>query len=139
MNREAIYLALFAMIQNITGIQNTAREFIKWSDLQPEQLPFLLLVEGKEVADVNGRGIPARWTFKPELLCYVADQEGKAPGELINPLLDAIQNAFSPAILPVTLGGLVDRVLIKGTVDKGQDKLGQLNWFMVPFEIVVPA
>jgi hypothetical protein len=142
MNREAIYQALFALAQTAVGIDSahSARQFITWDDLQPEQMPYLMQVEPNEVAEVNGRGIPIKWCFHPEILVYVGKQDGKAPGELINPLIDSIETAIGdPLLAPQTLGGLVSQVRIKGTVEKGQNKLGTINWFLVPLEIVVPA
>jgi hypothetical protein len=58
----------------------------------------------------------------------------------MNPLIDAMEAAMgNPLLAPQSLGGLVSQVRIKGIVEKGQDRLGARGWFVVPFEIVIPA
>jgi hypothetical protein len=139
--REDIYNALLNLLKGLTGIQNTARQFITWDQLQPEELPYLMQIENKEIAEVNGRGIPVKWCLNVEALVVVQSAKGESPYPIINPLIDVIEKAIfkDPNFGPETLGGMVSQVRIKGTVEKGQDKLGTRGWFIVPIEIVLPA
>lgn len=139
--REDVYNALFALLKSLTGIQNAARQFIPWDQLQPEELPYLMQVETKEMAEVNGRGIPARWCLYVEALVVISSEKGNSPYPVMNPLIDIIEGVFfkDPNFGAETLGGKVSQVRIKGAVEKGQDKLGTKGWFIVPLEVVIPA
>jgi hypothetical protein len=139
--REDIYNALFGLLKDLTGIQNAARRFITWDQLQPEELPYLMQIETRELAEVNGRGIPVRWCLTVEALVVVESTKGDSPYPIINPLIDVIEKALfkDPNLGAETLGGKVSQVRIKGAVEKGQDKLGTKGWFIVPLEVVLPA
>ena len=142
--RESVYQALLVFFTNLTGITNTARKFVPWNKLQPEQMPFLMQIEKRETAFSPGRGIPNKWTLEVELLVYlpsVADTDNQNIYQNINPLLDTIESALGDpgATAPQTLGGLVSQVHIQGAVEKGQDALGAVAWFLVPIKIVLPA
>src|SRR5580765_4499961 len=123
--REDIYNALFGLLKDLTGIQNAARRFITWDQLQPEELPYLMQIETRELAEVNGRGIPVKWCLSVEALVIVESTKGDSPYPIINPLIDVIEKTFfkDPNLGAETLGGKVSQVRIKGAVEKGQDKL----------------
>jgi hypothetical protein len=143
-SRESIYTALLALFTSVTGITNVSRKFVPWSKLQPEQMPYLMQIEKKENAFSPGRGIPNKWTLTVDVLVYlpsVADTDTQNIYQNMNPLLDAIEASFGDPTVnpPQTLGGLVSQARIQGAVEKGTDALGNVAWFIVPIEIIVPS
>jgi hypothetical protein len=117
-DREAIYSALVDLIREaMPGTRITRREYP--IDQCPEY-PCIMVLEGDETVQHQGRGIPPTWTLNATVM-YVARANGTeedAPGAPLHDFLDAFEAGLSPARGPQTLGGLCDWCYISGEIAK---------------------
>lgn len=103
-------------------------------------MPALFQVQVDETASVI-TGLPTRWTFSLELYVYVdvGDDESIPPAEVMNPILDAITDAFEPSPVSArqTLGGLVHYARISGQIRTGDGASQSQAIAIIPVEIMV--
>jgi hypothetical protein len=152
--RESIYAAVFAKFSALSwtpGIANTPGAFVQvsrrlrhWSDVPVEQMPALFQVQTKEMTKQQ-RGLPTQWTLGIELYLYVGTNtqmdDTVTPSLLLNPILDAVDNALRPdnqALGTCTLGGLVSHAWIAGAIETSEGNLGSIEAAIVPIEMLVP-
>jgi len=136
MNREAIYSALFTKLQGSANYVTTSRRLLHWNDVQASQQPALFMAQRTEVATTD-RGIPTRWTMTVDVYVYARTDGGLAPGPIINPLLDAIENALAPNAVEnaQTLGGLVSWCRIEGAIETDEGTLGDQLVAIIPITL----
>jgi hypothetical protein len=122
----------------------SSRRLRHWDDVPPSEQPALFMVENLEnVKQV--KGIPPTWTFHPHLFVYdnVQSDPDAIPGQRLNILLDAIDNALAPVGGSggyQTLGGLVSHCWISGPIDiyEGYKAMLDQSVAIVPIEIKIP-
>jgi hypothetical protein len=145
-SRAAIFDALAARFWPSGTFQFFARRPVLWDNIQPSQMPALLLLSGDQRCEIGPPGSVAKWTLEAQLVVLaVSDPEAADP---LDPLLDVIEVAMAAAAgdrMPLgasgnTLGGLVSSCLIAGPVEKFVDS-EQISQSVatVPIEIVVAA
>ncbi len=138
-NREPIYAALFAKFAAIPGIKTRSRRLKHWTDVPPSNQPALFQTQITETADKRP-GIPTKWTLRAEIYVYVnAGKDPHAiPATAINAVLDAVEAALQPEPCEEeqTLGGLVQRCWISGTIETDEGALGEQSVAIVPIEIL---
>ena len=148
MNREQIEVGTFAFFSVLAAsdgsklFKTAVRKVKHWEDVQPDDQPALLMRHTKERAEFR-KGLPTRWWFTYELFIYVSTDAqmnpDALPSQLINPLLDAIDNALKPDDLDghtATLGGLVSHCAINGDVLIFEGHLGNEAVVIVPIEVL---
>lgn len=139
MTREPIYAALFAKLQAIPGIITCSRRLAHWSDCPDDMQPAIYMAQAGEQVETQVKGMPYKWTLSVKVWVYVRVTDNAAPGPVINPILDAIETAFtsSPASGKQTLGGLCDEVIINGQIDTYEGTLGSQEVALVPLVVLV--
>ncbi len=80
------------------------------------------------------------WGLQVDLYIYCSNggNDNLSPGEVLNPLLDAIEVALAPDNIVTrkcTLGGLVQHCWIEGTVETFEGTLGDREVAIVPIII----
>jgi len=146
MNRETIYAAAFAKFSGASGFVTKSRLLHHWSEVQPEEQPAFYQVQISE-ENQQLKGIPPRWVLRMKLFVYVhpATQtlsDEVTPSQSLNPLLDALEAALTaddPQTNACTLGGLVSRIWIDGTIETSEGVLGDQEVAIIPVSIVVPS
>lgn len=139
MNREAIYSALFALMATVPGLTTASRKLKHWSDVPPARRPALFQTQGREtVMATAANGLPARWLLEATLYLYVSGTGMTSPGEVLNPILDAIAARLEPdpAGGPQTLGGLVHYARIEGAIETAEGTLGDDEVALIPVRIL---
>lgn len=150
--REQIYSTVFAKFSGLTFLSGTdttfaltSRKLQHWEDVEVESFPALFQIQTQESVQ-QVRGLPPKWTLGLSLYIYVrtmAQQDDSViPTQLLNPILDAVDNALRPDNLPVgtcTLGGLVSHAWISGPIETSEGLLGDIEVAIIPIEIVVPS
>lgn len=141
--REQIYSALFNLVVTAVGslVVTTSRRPDIFSSLSPQMQPALFMEQIHQNPLRKGIGLPYYWELDVNFIIYCyAPNDGIAPDTLLNPILDAIENAIPPATRTgisqaQTLGGLVSEVRL---LEKGGEASGSLvnqAWAFVPVRI----
>lgn len=152
LGREAIYSSVFAFWQGLTlpsqgvpvpAFKTATRQLKTWDDVAAEDSPALLMQQREELSQIK-RGFPSKWTLKVVLFVYVRtnaqSDSTQIPAQILNPLLDAIEDALvvdDPTTGCCTLGGLVSSCSIEGAIQIFQGNLGDQEVATVPISIVV--
>lgn len=144
MNLEAIYVALWSQISaNLpASVITKARRWQHYDDVPQAAQPAVFLWEGPiEVQRV--RGMPAIYAIHPELYVYCNNKGDNtiAPGTLLNPIINAVISALEPTGPDdtQTLGGLVDRAYIDGSIEVDGGHLGEQSVAIIPLFVAFPA
>lgn len=138
MNREAIYAALFALVSPVSGFVTVSRTLRHWNDVSPSEQPALFQAQGSQLpGSPPAPGGPRSWALDAKLYLY-ANKDGLSPGEVINPLVDAIAALFDPTAIggPQTLGGRVQWVRIEGAIETDEGNLGSQAVVIIPIKIL---
>ena len=137
-NREAIYSALFTLLQGTGTYVTKSRRLKHWNDVPKDAQPALFMATGNQTAETV-RGQPTRWTLSVDVYVYVRTDGGADPGPIINPLLDAIEAALAPNAIEnaQTLGGLVTWCRIEGAIETDEGTLGDQAVAIIPISILV--
>lgn len=153
MTREPIYAALFTRVAQLESggsplFRTVERRVRHWTDVPKEQMPYLGMTQDSE-SKTQVKRMPSRWVLRCSLYLYVhtgADADlSVVPSQLLNPLLDAVEAALAPTEqdenqeLVNTLGGLAADCKIVGVVETSEGMLGDLEYALIPIEIVVPS
>ena len=142
MNREAIFSTLFELVWDDAVFKNakaTARILRHWSDVPPEERPALFQAQGGQtVMATAANGLPSKWMLAVTLYVYVSTDGVRSPGEILNPILDAITDKLMPNPMgtPQTLGGLVEWARIEGTIETSEGTLGTDEVAIIPVRIL---
>ena len=139
--REPIYAALFGLVAGAAPFVTTARRLRHWSDLTPAEQPALFMRQKQELAKVPTLGAPPIWTLTVELYLYAhASDPYTAPAMVLNPLIDAVEQALAP--LPATglqdlgLKATVQHAYIAGKITTDEGVLRDQAVAIVPVEIL---
>jgi hypothetical protein len=140
--REDIYSALFDILETTAkaaGAKTCSRKLRHWSDVPAAEQPAVFQIQRTE-SSIRRRGVPAKTTLNVDFYIYVntSDDPQLAPTTLLNPILDAIDNAFPSEEPggPVTLDGLVSHVWTTGNIETAEGVLGSQEVAIVPIEII---
>lgn len=140
--REEIMEALFTLLQTTSGIVTFGRRLKLWNNVPAEQQPALFLVEHSEARLNSLRGTPGRLQLLAQIFLYVKTTDMEVIGGTeLNNLIDAIEATLAPADPKVnvqTLGGLVDRCWINGTIIKDPGDIDGQALAIIPINILVP-
>ena len=139
MNREPVYAALFALVQNAAPFVTASRRLRHWSDVAAAEQPALFAIQKSETAEER-RPLPVKWRARVDLYLYAqAPDELTPPATVMNPLLDAVEAALAPdpASHVQSLGGLVQHCWIAGRIETDEGVLGGQAVAIVPIEILV--
>ena len=139
--REPIYAALFARVAGAAGFVTAERRRRHWSDVSPAEQPALFQYQKGEVAAVKALGAPTVWTLRVELHLYAHSSDPhSSPATVLNPLLDAVENALAPnavtGIQDLGLPATVQHAYIAGKVETDEGALGDQAVAIVPVEIL---
>jgi hypothetical protein len=142
MSREAAYSALFELLTSLQtqGLVKTCdRKVRAIDDMNEPELPALFMAVHDQEAEVRDNFPPMR-TWGAYVYLYTSNPDPNTPaGIALNNLLDAVEAALSPGWRDEqTLGGLVDRCRIEGTIEIFEGLLGQRAAAIVPVKMLVP-
>lgn len=122
LNRESIQAAILAkLIAATTWKTAPTRRLKDVSQVPPDMQPTAFLVESqRESGAFKGKGYPQVWMLAPAIVVYArTDDQGTAPGAVVNPLITAIEAALEDstpsAKTPTTLGGLCSHCRVATT------------------------
>lgn len=142
MNREAIYAALFNLVANVPGIVVAERRLRHWNDVRAVEQPYLCVTQGNQTATQGSPviGVNAKWQMEADIYIYVQTTGKQVPGTVLNPILDAIEQALAPPFPDInkcqTLGGLVEHCWIEGTIETDEGTLGDQAVAIIPVHIL---
>ncbi len=139
--REAIYSALWQLGAGSGQFASTNRRLRHWSDVAPIEQPALFMSEKGGLAVVKALGAPIAWTLHADFYIYVHTSDPYiAPGTILNPLLDALEQAIAPSpatgIQNLGLPEMVSHAYIAGKVETDEGILGNQAIAIVPVEIL---
>lgn len=146
--REQIYAALFALLQNSLlapagAFKTVSRRWQDPSQISPADRPALYQVQKDELARTSVIGVPIAWKVGVDLVLYTA---GDAEPNVIqstelNNLLDAVEVAVQSAApgLGQTLGRQVIYCRIDGKVEIVENVQGTMAMAVVPITIEITA
>lgn len=137
--REKLYTALFNTLVAATGVTTASRRLQHWSEITPNLMPALFLVQKTETP-LHRMGLPPRWTLTADVYVYACQSDPtQAPAPLLNGLLDAIETALAPNPITnvQTLGGLCSHCAIAGPLVTDEGTLGDVAVAIIPIEIVL--
>jgi hypothetical protein len=141
MNRENIYVALFALVTTLPStIKESGRRLKHWNDVN--EFPAVFQAQKTEVASKSGRGVPTKWLFTCDLYVYVKATGTDLPSTALNAVLDQITTALAapePIDNRQTLGGLVEDCWIDGPIQTDEGVLGDIAVAIIPIHILVAA
>lgn len=151
-DREAIWAALFALLQGSLGplCQTMGRHHVMPPQLSAEQQPAAFLVQAKESRPPSPSGLPQKLILTgfiilyfqaPEPLLEEVGTETVLGATAANALLKAVDTALMPdnwATGKQTLGGLVTHCWIEGEVDQDTGVFGEQGAAILPIKMLVP-
>lgn len=146
--RETIYKAFWD--KALTAIdrsskwspfKTTNRRLRHWNNVPADEQPAMFMVEHQQVVHQT-KGLPPIWMFHTSLFVYdnCGGDSSAIPGQRMNNLIDAIDDAFAPVRDYQTLGGLVSHCWISGPIDiyEGYEGMMDQSVAIIPFEIKIP-
>lgn len=142
MNREAIYAALFSQLASVRGIVIAERRLRHWDAVPSVEQPYLCVTQGAQtvIQGMPAKGVPAKWYLNADIYIYAQTTGEQMPGTVINPILDAIEDALAPEFPDInkcqTLGGLVEHCWIEGTIETDEGTLGDQAVAIVPVRML---
>jgi hypothetical protein len=153
LNREPIWAAFFALLfpaltQGSGGpFISVSRRARNYTQVTPVEQPALYLIERRETASAKNRGLPTIWHLHGEIYIYARNElnqvaAGSGGGQVLNPLIDAVEGAINPGTVPgmiQTLGGLVSRAFIDGDVQVDEGNLDNQAVAIIPIHIIGPV
>jgi hypothetical protein len=139
--REAIYSALWLLGSGAGTFASANRRLRHWADVAPAEQPALFLSEKGGHAAVKAQGAPIVWTLYADFYIYVhSDDPYAAPATILNPLLDALEQALAPSsatgIQNLGLPDMVQHAYIAGKIETDEGVLGDQAVAIVPVEIL---
>jgi len=129
--REKIYAALFEKLKmagEITAVNTISRKFRHFVDVPSGEQPALFQLQVAETYR-RRRGLPPVITLEVHWYLYIdtSEDSNASPAILINPIVDAMEQAIEPDYCTSdvqTLGGLVSHAWIEGTEKIYEGNLG---------------
>lgn len=142
LTRETVYAAVYAKVSSSSTFVTKSRTVKHWADVPKAEQPALFFSEGNESAE-RRKGFPTVWTLTPQIILYAAtlDDDTQSPGQILNPMLDAIEACFEPdpGREAQTLNDLVYSISIYGTVERDQGFVGGQGVAIIPLRIIFAA
>jgi hypothetical protein len=138
--RESVGAALFALLQNATGVTNAQRSYIDSTTLNAANLPALELVCKRERSEMRGPGIPIKWTLQYWVYLFASTESGGAE-TILNGLLDGIETALKPppSLGRQTLGNLVFDCRINGEIVREPGFATGISAAAIPVEVTTTS
>jgi hypothetical protein len=131
--RETIFEALLAQVATAAfangapALQTASRKFVDWTQCPPGDQPAAFLVHGFEHASQGRATGQTSWRVKAVLFVYCqhSSDSQAIPGQQLNEVLDAIENALKPPPWDdrQTLGGIVAHAFIDGEIPISEGSL----------------
>ena len=139
--REAIYSALWTLGSGAWSFATANRRLRHWSDVPPVEQPALFMSQKGAHASMKALGAPIVWTLYADFYVYAHSSDPyAAPAIILNPLLDALEQALSPSmatgIQNLGLPEMVQHAYIAGKIETDEGVLGDQAIAIVPVEIV---
>lgn len=138
MTRELIYSTLFDLLKGVGEFKTTSRRLKHWSDVAPAQQPALFVSQRTEIV-TRTPGLNPIWELQLDIYLYAntGGDKGIAPSQILNPLIDAIEEALKPNAIDnkQTLGGLVQHAWIDGAIETDEGVLGDQAVAIIPVVI----
>lgn len=142
MNREAIFAALFGVLQGAYPWVTCSRRLKNIQDLQPSEFAAAYQLQGNQALKYQGV-TPTVGTWDASWLLYsYSDDPNIAPSTPLNAMVDAVLAALKPPDGPIvrnTLNGLVQYAAAEGNVEIFEGVLGDRALAIVPIKILVPG
>jgi hypothetical protein len=138
-DRELIYSQLFARFSALPGVRTASRILKHWNDVPSEMQPAVYVAQTTETAIEQPSPLAQKWRLSVDLYLYVSTSGQVPPATLLNPLLDAIEQALvpHPSTGRCTLGiEGVEWAAIDGTIETDEGTLGNQAVAIVPISIV---
>lgn len=140
-SREAIYGALFGVLETAADFVVVDRRLRHWSDVAPAEQPALFAAQKSETASIKTLGAPTVWTLAVDLYLYAHSSDPYlAPATVLNPLLDAVEAALAPSattgVQDLGLPAMVQHAYISGKIETDEGVLGDQAVAIVPVEIL---
>lgn len=153
-SREAIFNAILAQLNAyvpvlISPVAAPISRRLALADNSPRNSPSIYIRELDELYEQPGKGLPPIRTMRADIICYaqIPKTDATTPGGFyLNPLIDAVEAALTTLTGTdniqgyLTLGGLVDRCWISGSIIKETGEIdadGQAI-AVIPVSILVP-
>lgn len=142
MNREAIYAALFNQLASVPGIVVAERRLRHWDSVSSAEQPYLCVTQGGQTVaqGIPAKGVPAKWYLNADVYVYAQTAGEQVAGSVINPILDAIEQALAPEFPDINkcqiLGGLVEHCWIEGTIETDEGTLGDQAVAIIPVRML---
>ena len=135
---SAILTAAFAQATTGAGWVTTSTKLLHWADVPASQRPALFQTMGNPELDTAGDGA-AGLILPLNSYIYVTHTVPAGPAAQLADRIDALRTAFAPPIGSQwqTLGGLVHRATITGTIQTDEGTLGTDAVAIVPVRITV--
>ena len=144
MIRENIYAALFALASTATGFNYKSRIYKTWDDISPVDQPSLLQLQRSEKS-IPSTNLGTTWELRVDLVIYAHTKgDTTTPAStVLNPIIDAVVNKIQPnqnhyAVIEETLGGLVHRCRVDGSIEIFEGNQGGQGVAVIPIVMVVP-
>jgi len=140
MSRDAVFAALFSLLQALPGAVTVSRRLRMWSDVDQTEQPAVFLASGAQVPTQSPAGHPAVWRLSASVYLYAKTSDPNiAPSTILNDLLDALEGVLAPGFpgQKQTLGGLCQHCWISGQVETDEGILGDQAMAIVPIEILL--
>lgn len=141
--RETVMQALFARMQTLPGMTSYSRRMTLPHQVPPGDQPALMQWEQPELAR-NQTGLPDKRVWEAWIIIVFTNDDPAIPGAtIINPMLDAMENALAVDDYGrnvCSLGGLVHYARIEGTIIKetGDTDTNGLGGAVIPIKIMPP-
>lgn len=139
MNREAVFGALFTLLQTATGFKTFSRKLAHINDVAPEMMPYCAMVCRSQRVEQT-QHTPPKYTLPVDLYVYVTSQgTDNVPQTTLNNCLDAIDAVLAKVnVFPETNLGLgnVKHVRVQGEIQTDEGTLGDFAVAVVPIEII---
>lgn len=156
LNREAIFVALFARLSAISGLAYSSRIWKGFDDTESNsEQPALFLIKGNESQVSLSRGMPLAWKLTAWCLLCARTSEADptvSASTTINELLTLVEAALERTategpnaaaffmqnpdlMLGTTLGGLCTSCRIEGDIVTDEGALGLQGYAAIPISI----
>jgi hypothetical protein len=145
--REAIAAALYLLLNveagKVENIKTSSRKLRHFDSVKSAEMPALFQAQNPETYQRTVADGPPKRTMHFSIWIYTADaqQPEVIPSQQINNIVDAIEAALAPSPLTgmFTLGGLVHRCWIEGTIEiyEGVTSDGK-SIAIIPIAVLMP-
>jgi hypothetical protein len=140
--REQIDNALFQRLNSFlpSSVKTVSRRLKMWSEVPPSEQPAIFMIKRDENI-TRTRGLPAKVTARFDIVIYANNggDQSVAPAGLINPVIDAVQDALEPdqtGVQDLGFAGSVSHCHISGSIQTDEGVLGDQAIVIIPVEVL---